>query len=112
MKHLQLIFQVSLAAFMSVALLSASLTCTVAQAQEEQLKGEIAPLDEDFLLFLAEGMEVEGEWKDPMTLASLSDLDEIPSEEIAWVAEQDKTTLTSMTEEVVDGGSKDGEENE
>lgn len=107
MKHPQLIFQVSLAAF-----ISGPLTCPVAQAQGEQPEVEIAPLDEDFLLFLAEGMEVDGEWKDPMTLASLSDLDEMPRDEIAWVAEQDKTKLASMTEEVVDSGSKDGEENE
>lgn len=94
MKPQQLIFQVSL--FASYAL--------IAQ--------EIEPLDEDFLLFLAEGMEVDGEWKDPLSLANLSELDEMPSEEISWVAEQDQTALKEMTEDVDPGRSNDGDEYE
>ena len=94
MKPRQLIFQVSLFASWTL----------VAQ--------EIEPLDEDFLLFLAEGMEVDGEWKDPMSLANLSELDDMPSDEIAWVAEQEKTELEAMISEVADGGSTSGDENE
>lgn len=98
MKPQQLIFQASL--FASFAL--------IAQ--------EIEPLDEDFLLFLAEGIEVDGEWKDPISLANLSELDEMPSDEIAWVAEQDIEVLETMTAELsnedTEPGSTSGDENE
>lgn len=104
MKH-PLIFQVSLAGLLSAPLPNAL-------AQVEQTESNAEPLDEAFLLFLAEGMEVYGEWKDPMTLADLSDLEQIPSEEIAWVAEQDRTELETMTQDLVDSRSTDGDENE
>jgi hypothetical protein len=94
MKPQQLIFQVSL--FASCALFAQ----------------ELEPLEEDFLLFLAEGMEVDGDWKDPMSLANLSELDEMPSDEIAWVAEQDQSALEEITQDVDSGSSNDGDEYE
>lgn len=90
MTRQRLIFRVSL------MLASGALT-PVLVAQESDLP------DEGFLLFLAAGMEVGGEWQDPMTLASLAELNEVPSDELVWVAEQDDEVFETISNEVIDG---------
>lgn len=54
----------------------------------EAAAGDAMP-DEAFLLFLADGFEVDGNWQDPMTLARLTELDkDIPEDELSWIADQ------------------------
>ena len=63
------------------------------------LAQDAEPLSEAFLMFLAEGIEVDGEWQDPITLANMASLQEVPQEELAWIAEQELAEL----EEIEDG---------
>jgi|SaaInl5LU_22_DNA_1037371.scaffolds.fasta_scaffold02042_11 hypothetical protein len=65
------------------------------------------PLDEAFLMFLAEGMEVDGEWHDPMLLASMAELQDVPEDELTWISEQEIAQLENGPDE-----SNDGEDDE
>ena len=67
------------------------------------LAQDAEPLSEAFLLFLAEGIEVDGEWQDPITLASMAALQEVPDDELAWVADREVEELESMSDEFEDG---------
>ena len=49
------------------------------------------------MLFLAEGVEINGEWQDPLTIAGtvtgMTELHNVPEDELARIAERDATEL-------------------
>lgn len=71
------------------------------------LAQDAEPLSEAFLLFLAEGVEVDGEWQDPVTLATtlteMTGMQEISDDELVLIAEQEVAGLREI---------EDGEEDE
>ena len=72
--------------------------CVLLPAQAQ----DIQPLDEAFLLFLAGGVEVDGEWRDPMSLLEMAELSEVPEERLAEVE----------SAEALNEAQADGEDNE
>jgi hypothetical protein len=71
------------------------------------LAQDAEPLSEAFLLFLAEGIEVDGEWQDPVTLAAslaeMTGLQEISDDELVLIAEQDVTQHVDELREIENG---------
>ncbi len=55
---------------------------SLALAQDGELPTEA------FLVFLAGGMELDGEWYDPMMLANMAELQEVPEDELVWIADE------------------------
>lgn len=76
---------------------------------------EISELDEAFLLFLANGVEVEGKWQDPMSITEsigdISGLSASLNDEIAWITEQDSEQLQELSSPE-SNENIDGEEDE
>lgn len=61
------------------------------------LAQDAEPLTEAFLLFLAEGVEVDGEWQDPVSLAGMAALQDLPEDELVWIAERDTAELDEIS---------------
>lgn len=67
------------------------------------LAQDAEPLSEAFLLFLAEGVEVDGEWQDPLTIAGtvagMTELHDLSEDQLVLIAGRDPAEL----EEINDG---------
>lgn len=64
------------------------------------LAQDAEPLSEAFLLFLAEGVEVDGEWQDPLTIAGtvtgMAELHDVSEDELVRIAERDTAGLEEI----------------
>lgn len=47
-------------------------------------------LNEDFLIFLASGMEIEGEWQDPLSLGEMAEVEALQEKDEENMPEDDK----------------------
>ena len=100
MKNLNLIRQVNLV----IAMLMFNAQ-SIAQSPPE--------LEEDFLLFLAGGADLDGQWRDPMTIVEMSDVqNDLFREELDWISERSEEELHSLYQEPNSNAPLKGDEHE